>query len=971
MTNYRIKPKSPQNWRQRQVRQTPLRGHKPATRIIKKSIKQQWKKGWWQKLITAGVMLFLIIIVVGFIAVAWISRDLPEPGGVVERDIPVSTKIYDRTGEVVLFEFFSDEKRTPIKLIDLPNHVKWAAITAEDRNFYSHAGFKFTSIIRSLIVNILRGKKVQGGSTITQQFIKNALLTPEKKITRKVKELILAWQLESKFSKDEILELYFNEIPYGSVAYGIESAAQTFFDKKAKNLSIAEAALLAALPKAPTYYSPYGSHKDELIGRQQFIIKAMYEEGYITKNDSEAALAENLIFSEFRNTSIIAPHFVFYIKDLLTQKYGEYTVERGGLKVITSLDLFKQDVAQKIIDERGEINAKNFNANNAAFIALDPKTGEILSMIGSRDFFNENIDGEVNVTLRARQPGSSFKPFVYATAFAAGFSPETVLYDLETTFKTEIDEDYEPKNYNLDQNGPVNIRQALGSSLNIPAVKIIYLTGVDKVLDLADKLGYSTLQDRSRFGLSLVLGGAEVKLLEHVAAYAALARDGEYRKPVGILKIEDKKGRILEEFKPEKIKPIQAIDPQIVRQINSILTDNEARLLTFQPNNYLYFPDRPVAAKTGTTNDFRDAWTLGYTPSLVAGVWVGNNDNSVMKGKAAGGTLAAPIWREFMQIILGDTPVEEFKAPDSIQLPNKPMFNGNKAFENRVKIDKTTGLLATDFTPKNNIVEQVYSEVHNILHYTNRHNLLGPIPEAPWDDPNYTSWEIPVEEWAQEQGFVTGTIPSGFDNLHKAEDQPTITLISPLSTTFTNPAFNVTVSATAPRGISYIEYYFDNSLIDTETANSEKNISNYVNNITLPNQFVNGQHLLKVIVYDDLGNDSEAITNINLQLPNNPNRDDFVEFIKPGSASKISSSSFPYEINIIINNADELKKIDFYWLSKADNSSTLITSISEIAEEIKLVIQDPPTKGKYSLYTITTDTNSQIKLDKSVEIEIK
>ena len=969
MTNYRIKPKSPQNWRRRQVRQVSKRGGKPASKIIKKNIEQQWAKGWWQRLITSGVVLFLAAVVIGFVAVAWISRDLPEPGGAIERDIPASTKIYDRTGKTVLFEFFSEEKRTPIKLDNLPNYVKWASITVEDREFYSHHGFDIKGFSRALILNIL-GRGRPGGSTITQQLIKNVFLTPEKTISRKVKELVLAWRIENKFTKDEILELYFNEIPYGSTAYGIESAAQTFFAKHAKDLSIAEAALLAALPKAPTYYSPYGPNKDKLIGRQQFIIKAMYKEGYITENEKEIALAEKLKFNKLKNTSIIAPHFVFYIKDLLIQKYGATTVERGGLKVITTLDLFKQDVAQKIIDERGAINEQNFNATNAAFVALDPKTGEILTMIGSRDFFSKDIDGEVNVALRPRQPGSSFKPIVYAAAFEAGLSPETILYDLNTTFKTEIGDDYEPKNYNLKENGPVSIRQALASSLNIPAVKTIYLTGVDKVLDLADKLGYTTLQDRSRFGLSLVLGGAEVKLLEHVAAYGAFARDGEYRQPVGILKIEDKNGKTLEEFKPEKIKPKKVIEPQIVRQINSILTDNDARLLTFQPNNYLYFPDRPVAAKTGTTNDFRDAWTLGYTPSLVAGVWVGNNDNSVMKGKAAGGTLAAPIWHEFMQTILGNTPVEEFKAPDEIQLPNKPMFNGNKAFEKRVKIDKTTGLLATDFTPKNNIVEQVYSEVHNILHYTNRHNLLGPIPENPWDDPNYTNWEIPVEEWAKQQGFVAGTPPIGFDNLHKAEDQPNISLIAPLKTTFTNPSFSVVVTAFAPRGIKKLEYYFDNSLIATKNLSGDNNINNYPNNITLPNRFVNGQHLLKVIVYDDLGNDSEAITNINLQLPNNPNREDFVEFIKPSSNSKVSSRDFPYEINIKINKPDELKKIDFYWLSKIDNSSTLITSVTEISDELKLTIQDPPTKGKYSLYAIATDINNQIKLDQSVEIEI-
>ncbi len=932
----------------------------------RKNIKPRRKIKWnWKKVAVILSILTGIGILFISLTIAWYTKDLPKPGELINREVPASTKIYDRTGTVLLYEMFAEEKRTPIKLEELPSYVKWATITAEDRNFYSHQGFRITSIIRALFVNLIKGGRVQGGSTITQQLVKNVFLTPEKSYSRKIKELLLSWKIEKKFTKDQILELYLNEIPYGSTAYGIESAAQTFFGKSAKNLSIAEAALLASLPKAPTYYSPYGNHKDELIQRQRFIIKTMRKEGYITEKEAKEALTEKLEFKPFAN-SIKAPHFVFYVKNILEKKYGTQTVEKGGLKVITTLDMYKQNIAEEIIKNRGEINEKNFNAKNAAFIALNPKTGEILSMIGSRDFFNKEIDGEVNVVLRPRQPGSSFKPIVYAAAFMKGLNPDTVMFDLNTTFKTVVG-DYEPKNYNLKENGPVTIRQALGSSLNIPAVKTLYLTGIDNVLNLAEQLGYTTFKDRSRFGLSLVLGGGEVTLLEHAAAYAVFARDGIYRKPKAILKIEDSRGNILEEYDKEKDKGTQVLDPQIVRMINSILIDNEARLLTFNVNNYLNLGERPVAAKTGTTNDFRDAWTLGYTPSLVAGVWVGNNDFSPMELKASGGSVAAPIWNEFMKKVLGDTPIEEFKKPDPIELPNKPMLNGKYILEKRVKIDTMSGKLATDYTPKRTTREVVFAEVHNILHYVNKNNILGPVPEKPWDDPNYTTWEIPVEKWARENGYVLEKPPTEFDDIHKKELKPNLNLISPSEgEIITTNIINIQISASAPRGIYEVEYYLNDKLIKRDKSPSNT-LTNFQSSIFIPQNILNGTHKLSVIVYDDLYNFDQKDVIVDIQIPGNRDTN-MIQFISPQDNSTISN-----EINLelkILNNQN-ISKIDLYAFNTITGSTKLITSIPNPNPSLSQTITTNLDPGSYTFYTVVYTKENNIFKDSSVNVSVR
>ncbi|HLD34818.1 MAG TPA: transglycosylase domain-containing protein, partial [Patescibacteria group bacterium] len=567
--------------------------------------------------------------------------------------------------------------------------------------FYEHKGISIWGIFRGVVWQTIRGKKAQGGSTLTQQFIKNSILTSERTITRKIKEWLLAYRLENRFSKDEILQMYFNEIPYGSTAYGVEAASQKYFGKTVKDINLAEAAILAALPQGPSRYSPYGSNIDLLLGRQRYILDLMVDQGHATEEEAEEAKNYELTFSP-PTANIKAPHFVMYVKEILSSKYGEKMVEQGGLKIITTLDLYKQEIAEEVVKEQAEKNLKNFNATNAALVAINPKNGQILCMVGSKDYFDQEIDGQVNITTSKRQPGSSLKPLVYAAAFIKGYTPNTILYDVITNFSNDATKPYEPRNYDSAEHGPVSIRKALAGSLNVPAVKAIYLAGIKNVTNLAFDLGYTTLSDPDRFGLSLVLGGGEVKLIEHANAYSAFAREGVLHPVSAILRVEKPDGTVLEEFQENEKK---VLDPKIARQINDVLSDNGARAYIFGERNWLTLGTRPVAAKTGTTNDYRDAWTMGYTPSIVAGVWVGNNDNSEMKRGADGGVVAAPIWHNFMEKVLGDTPIEKFK-PAEIPTTGKAMLDGQVDTGNIVKIDKISGLLATEYTPAHLIIEK-------------------------------------------------------------------------------------------------------------------------------------------------------------------------------------------------------------------------------------------------------------------------
>ncbi|OGL65007.1 hypothetical protein A3B21_05415 [Candidatus Uhrbacteria bacterium RIFCSPLOWO2_01_FULL_47_24] len=759
--------RSPGGWKRRPNRRASTRPPpQPRLRQSSRHIRFYLLSSLFSRRLLTRLLVFSIIAIVSgatflTFAIATLSHNLPELGRLIDRSVPISTKIYDREGKVLLYDIHGEAKRTPISLDQIAPLAIKAALVAEDRDFYAHPGFDIRGMLRSLFLDIFAGGPLRGGSTITQQFIKNAVLSREKTLSRKLKELMLAYKIEKRFSKDEILNMYFNEIPYGSTIYGIEAASQTFFGKSAKDLDLVEGAILAALPKAPSRLSPHGNHTDELIARVRYILSGLVEEGYINRKEADSAAKEDpLARVKLKKETILAPHFVLYVRDQLVDKYGEEFIEQGGLKVITTLDWRLQQIAEEEIKKGAEYNEKQYQGKNAALVAQDPKTGQILAMVGSRDYFDETVDGNVNVALRARQPGSSFKPIVYGAAFAKGFTPDTLLWDVVTTFKVEP-KDYTPHNYDNKEHGLVSIRQALAGSLNIPAVKTIYLTGIGRVLDLADKLGYTTLTDRSRFGLSLVLGGGEVKLVEHVGAFAAFANDGKHTPQSALLRIEDSSGRVLEEWEAPRVK--QVVDPAVVRELISVLSDNAARAFIFGSNSPLILKDRPVAAKTGTTNDWRDGWTLGFTPSLAAGVWAGNNDNAEMKRGSDGVLVAAPIWNAFMSRALNKTPAEQF-PPLLPRTIFNPLLRGQGIAQPiTVKVNRTNGKIATSSTPRDLIEERVYGAPHSELYYFNKDDLSAPSPAEASTDPSFQNFEDALRRYGEEHNFRGEPPPTEYD----------------------------------------------------------------------------------------------------------------------------------------------------------------------------------------------------------------
>jgi len=902
----------------------------------------------------------IMMVLAGFTYVLIVSRDLPDPNRLIDRDIAESTKIYDRTGQTILFDIHGLEQRTIVNINELPEYIKWATITAEDRKFYEHHGFDILGIIKGVIIDPLTGKGARGGSTLTQQLVKNAILTNERTLSRKIKEFILSYRIENKFSKDEILQLYFNEIPYGSTAYGVEAGARRYFDISAKDLNLAQATILASLPQRPSYLSPYGSHIDELFARQKWILNNMAELGYITEEQKNEALGFDVKFKE-PTTSIIAPHFVMYVRELLSEKYGDQVIENEGLKIYTTIDLYKQQIAEEVVKERGEKNATDYNANNGSLVSLDPKTGQILAMVGSRDYFNNDIDGQVNVTIRNRQPGSSLKPIVYASSFIKGYTPNTILYDVVTNFAVNGATKYEPHNYNLKENGPVSIRKALAGSLNIPAVKTLYLVGVKNVTDLAQKMGYSTLNNPDRYGLSLVLGGGEVKLLEHTAAYGVFAREGEYHPPVAILKIEDRNGKIIEEYKDKKEK---VLDANIARMINDVLSDNEARAYAFGANNWLTLNNRPVGAKTGTTNDYRDAWTIGYTPSLVTGVWVGNNDNSEMTRGAAGGVIAAPIWNEYMRRVLGDTPMENFKKPE-IPITGKAVIDGEGAGQVTVKIDSVSGLLASKNTPPELIIEKKFQQPHSILYYVNPKNPLGAEPKEGEYDIQYPVWEEAIKSWAQREKINIEEAPTEYDNQHKPENMPDINIISPNNNSVvTSAVLNVKIAPVAEFGINRAEYYIDSHLIDF--------ITRYPYNLSANINFLNnGGHTLSVKVCDMVENCRSENIQFNLVLDEDA-QDQSLSFawISPNN-STIKKTDFPIQLKTLSYKPQGIKEVNFYALKIGQNTPQLIATTKEtINNEIIAFWQTPPDNGLYQIYAEAIGLNNNNRKTDVVKIII-
>jgi len=842
-----------------------------------------------------------------------------------------------------------------VNINNIPSHVQKATIAIEDKNFYKHKGYSLWAMFRTMITNVLYNRKA-GGSTLTQQFVKNALLTSEKKYTRKIKELILAQKIEKKYTKDEILQMYLNEIPYGSNAYGIEAASQKYFGKSVKDINIAEAALLAALTQAPSKYSPYGDNKDLLIGRQQYVLDIMEEQGYISNEEKEEAKKYELVFKN-PETNIIAPHFIMYIREILSEKYGEKTLEQGGLKIYTTIDLDKQKAAEEAIKNQEEKNATKYNANNAALVAIDPKTGQILAMVGSKNYFDDEIDGQVNVAIKNRQPGSSLKPLVYATLFSkGGYNPNTILYDVVTDFSS-----YEPKNYNGQENGPIQIKKALAGSLNVPAVKALYLAGINNVIKLAKEAGYTTLTDPDKYGLSLVLGGAEVKLLEHVNAYSIFAQEGKINNTTGILKIEDKNGNILEEYKQDTRK---VLDSNIAKMINSILSDNNNRSFIFGEKNSLVLNNRTSAAKTGTTNEFKDAWTIGYTPSLVAGVWVGNSNGNEMKTGADGSVVAAPIWNAFMTKALSETPNESFNEPE-IKETGKAILDG-KLDTKIIKINKETKEIATDNTPIELIEEITVTDHHCILYYINKEDPLGDGPSNPESDYQFNLWENRIKEWAKKNdpNYNTSMIQQS-ENLHDPENIPVFSILNiENNQTIQTENLKVSIQATAPRGVNKVEYYINENLLERKTSfpfDLDKNIS-FLNN---------GYYNLKVRVCDDISNCSEKSIEFNLMLSNNNKTPANLNLTYPTSGLALNSGDFPLPIKMITLNPEQIVKIEIKLKNELNNEEHIVNTINLVENrEIETIWSDYPAPGEYKLYAEFYNWNGLKKQSNQISINI-
>ncbi|MCL2110359.1 transglycosylase domain-containing protein, partial [Microgenomates group bacterium] len=653
-----------------------------STTIRKARLKPK-KRSWLRKMVMVISILILLTVVAGgifwMIYIQPLIEDLPDPAYITHNNerYGVSTQIFARDGQK-LYEFYEDERRVPIRLSSLPSYVYQASVAVEDKKFYKHMGFDIQGIARAYLTNRETGSFSQGGSTITQQLVKKAFLTDDKSYERKIQEVFLSVFVERQYTKDQILEMYLNYIPYGGTSAGIGSAAETYFATSAANLTLAQAAFLAGLPQAPSRYSPFINSQEAARARQWEVLRSMVEEGYIDSARAQAAYDEPLEFA-LNRTSIIAPHFVFYVRDYLVSKYGEERVNSGGLRVTTTIDLeMQRDAEASVAAELATLT--NHRVGNGAALVTNPKTGEILAMVGSRDYFDQEHDGQVNILTSLRQPGSSIKPLVYATAFEQKLlNPGTILLDVPTCFKYSYQEDYCPQNYSGGFSGPASVRSALGGSLNIPAVKAMRMIGVESFIWQTQNMGMTTFTDPRNYGLSLALGGGEVKATEFAGAFGALANQGVLVPVTGILEVTDYNGRVLERNNPEERAMIvdsfnetENMEDELANgikrvfhrasawMITEIMRDNRARSSVFGANSELVirgerpFGNKDVAVKTGTTNDLRDNWTVGFTPERMVVVWVGNNDNTPMSRIASGVTGAAPIWNDIMSYLLRD-----------------------------------------------------------------------------------------------------------------------------------------------------------------------------------------------------------------------------------------------------------------------------------------------------------------------------
>jgi penicillin-binding protein 1C len=730
---------------------------------------------------------------------------LPSINNFENRQVAQSTKIYDRTGNIVLYDVHGAVRRTSVPLADISPYIQKAIIATEDDTFYTNSGFRPISFMRAMFVDIITHSYTQGGSTITQQVVKNALLTQSKTIPRKIEEIVLALRLTKTYSKDDILSIYLNETPYGGTIYGVQEASQYFFGIDAKDVDLAQAAYLAAIPQAPTHLSPYGNNKADLDARKNLVLQRMLDTKVISQDEYMQAKAEVVQFKGETQAGIKAPHFVFYVRDYLEQKYGVDAVENGGLHVVTTLDYDLQQKAEASVAKYAPEMQKDFNASNTGLVAIDPKTGQILAMVGSENF-NDPTYGQVNVTLAPRQPGSSFKPFVYATALEEGFTPDTVLFDVPTQFSTACSPAdvtnstppcYAPQNYDGKFKGPMTMRDAIAQSENVPSVKVLYLAGIKAALKTASDLGITTLAGADQYGLTLVLGGGEVNLLEMTGAYAVFANDGIKNPPTGILEVTDSSGTVLESYQPS---PIRVLAQQVARQINDILSDDNARAPDFGVHGSLWFSGYDVADKTGTTNDSRDAWIIGYAPSIAVGAWAGNNDNSPMVKKIAA-FIVTPMWHDFMEQALekysssSDTFPTPSPDPDINSLP--PVLTGNW------NTDPTKG-------------------VHDILYWVDKNDPRAPHVPGPSSDPQYPYWEAGVQQWLAQNG---GTLPSQGGGIISPSPIPAPAMPVGQGLHFLTPQAGSTTSLGTPVALSIIQssftpissvtYYSGNNIIGT------------------------------------------------------------------------------------------------------------------------------------------------------------
>ncbi|MGB9707032.1 MAG: penicillin-binding protein, partial [Microgenomates group bacterium] len=762
-------------------------------------------------------------------------------------------------------DVFAEQRRTPIVLEEVPEHLKNATIAIEDKNFYKHRGFDPKGILRA-IYSIVIHRRLQGGSTLTQQLVKNVLLSSQRTLPRKIKEFILAVQIESKYSKDQILQMYLNESPYGGTAWGVEAAAEVYFGKKVSELNLVESAILAGLPQRPSAYSPFGDDPKAYIGRTQQVLRRMREDGYITPQQEEEAkkLLPEVKFVSPR-TTLKAPHFVMYVKRLLEDRYGQRIVEQGGLRVTTTLDLKLQEEAQKIVAEEIAKVEEKYHITNGAAVVINPNTGEILAMVGSKNYDDPNYDGKVNVTLRPRQPGSAIKPVTYVTAFKKGYTPATLLMDTPTTFKIPGQPDYKPVNYDGKFHGPLQVRYALGNSINVPAVKMLAKIGLKEMLNTAYEMGISTLEpspeNLRRLGLSVTLGGGEVRLLELTAAYGAFANGGLKVEPISILKVTDKEGKILEEYKPSGEKRV--LKPEEAFLISHILSDNSARLITFGERSALVVPGRKVAVKTGTTNDKRDNWTIGWTPQVVVGVWVGNNDNSPMKQLVSGVAGAAPIWRRIIQLALADKPAVDFPVPEGIVTAEVDAVSGFKAhdgFPSKVEYF----IKGTEPTAEDPIHKKLKLCRGQEKLATPAQIARGEYEEKEYfvfkeEDPVSTDgvnrWQEGINQWLATQPDPRYHPPTEYCG---NEEEMVIKILEPQNEQQID-SNDITVKAEviAANRVEKVEFYINGDFKDKVTNRP------YKMDFTLPD----GTYTIKVKAYDEKANQAESEVKIGVNVP--------------------------------------------------------------------------------------------------------